>query len=116
MDMSAPPPTHDDIARRAHQLWQDRGCPHDRDVQLWLEAERQLSNGGHAAFIERAQSETAAESVVEYQISPALPEREAILAALQKQEARAPQEPHQSAPHARPAETGKPLWPKAHSN
>lgn len=34
---------HQDIARLAYAIWQDRGCPHGGDVEDWLEAERQLS-------------------------------------------------------------------------
>jgi hypothetical protein len=33
---------HDDIARRAQELWERYGRPHDRDLEIWLEAERQL--------------------------------------------------------------------------
>lgn len=80
--------THDEIARHARELWQDRGCPVDRDEEIWLEAERQLRDGGQAAFAKRAAAETAAESVVEYQITPAVPEQDAIQAALLKPAAR----------------------------
>jgi len=109
------PLTHDDIARHARQLWQDRGRPEGQDQELWLEAERQLKNGGEEAFAERAKAETAAESMVEHQITPAIPEKEAIQAALQKKQARAPQVPAQEAPKAKPAETGKPVWTGPHS-
>ena len=109
-------PTHDEIARHAYELWQDRGCPEGRDTELWHEAERQLQGGGQAAFTERAAAETAAESVVEFNISPAPPEQDAIQAALQKQEARAPQVPHHTAgPKAKPAPPGKPIWPQGRS-
>lgn len=108
-------PTHDEITRHARELWQDQGCPAGRDTELWLEAERQLQAGGKAAFIERAAAETAAESVVEFSISPAPAEQEAIRAALQKQDARAPQVPHQTGPKAKPAPPGKPIWPTGHS-
>lgn len=40
-------PTQDQIAALAHAIWIDRGCPVGRDVDHWLEAERQL--GGPAA-------------------------------------------------------------------
>lgn len=40
-------PTQDQIAALAHAIWTDRGCPVGRDVDHWLEAERQL--GGPAA-------------------------------------------------------------------
>lgn len=36
-------PSHEDIALRAYELWQQRGCPEDGGHQDWLEAERQLS-------------------------------------------------------------------------
>ncbi|MCU0915978.1 MAG: DUF2934 domain-containing protein [Planctomycetes bacterium] len=34
--------THDQIARRAHELWVQQGCPHGRDRENWFEAEKQL--------------------------------------------------------------------------
>jgi hypothetical protein len=34
--------TRDDIARRAHDLYLARGCKHGRDVEDWLQAERDL--------------------------------------------------------------------------
>ena len=77
------PPTHDAIARQAYELWQNRGCPVGQDTELWLEAERQLKGGGQAAFTERVKAETAAESVVEFNITPAVPEQAAIKAAVQ---------------------------------
>ena len=58
----------------------------------------------------------ASESEVEFQITPAIPDDEAIKAALQKSKARAPQVAHTHAPHAKPTETGKPIWPKPHSS
>jgi len=127
---------HNDVSQRAYQLWQNYGCPDGRDVEIWLEAERQL--GGQQAdsaespdqrtagtgseskdaraLPERVSGEMASESAVEYLISPPIPEQEAIKAALQKQESRAPQLPHTNAPKARPAVTGKPLWNKPHSS
>ncbi len=33
--------SHDEIARRAYQLWEQRGRPQGRDLELWLEAEQQ---------------------------------------------------------------------------
>ena len=96
------PPTHKDIARHARPRWQDRGCPEGRDMELWLEAERQLNSGGKEAFAERAKAETAAESMVEFQISPAVPEKKAIKAALQKNPAKnvdpSRQRPRQKSP------------------
>jgi hypothetical protein len=39
---SAPPPTPEQIAALAHAIWIDRGRPEGRDMEHWLEAERQL--------------------------------------------------------------------------
>jgi len=110
-------PTHDEIALHAQHLWQDRGCPNGIDTETWLEAERQLGGDRQVdTFTERAKAETAAESVVEYHISPAVPEQEAIQAALQKQGATAPQVSRHPAPRAKPPETGKPAGKKPHSS
>ena len=38
----APAATPDQIAALAHAIWTDRGCPEGRDLDHWLEAERQL--------------------------------------------------------------------------
>ena len=35
-------PTHDDIAHRAYQLYEDRGGEHGRDREDWFQAEREL--------------------------------------------------------------------------
>jgi hypothetical protein len=35
-------PTHEQIAKRAQEIWRQRGCPHGQDKQHWLEAEQQL--------------------------------------------------------------------------
>ena len=34
--------SREQIARRAYELWLERGCPAGRDLEIWLEAERQL--------------------------------------------------------------------------
>jgi hypothetical protein len=34
--------THEEIARRAHELWEQDGCPEGRHEQHWTEAEKQL--------------------------------------------------------------------------
>lgn len=36
------PVTREQIAALAHAIWQDRGCPQGSDLDIWLEAERQL--------------------------------------------------------------------------
>jgi len=84
-------PTHDEIARQAQEFWQDRGCPAGCDLAIWLEAEQALTSGLPASlFSERAVAETAAESLVEYHLSPALPEQEAVRAAMPNPSARKP--------------------------
>lgn len=42
--LTVDPPTHDQIARLAYQLYEDCGYPDGRDVEFWLEAERQLTH------------------------------------------------------------------------
>src|SRR6185369_3126040 len=36
------PPTREQIEALAQAIWKDRGCPEGRDIDNWLEAERQL--------------------------------------------------------------------------
>ena len=38
---------HDQIAVRARQLWQEKGCPQGCDEQNWLDAERELREELH---------------------------------------------------------------------
>jgi DUF2934 family protein len=137
--MNIPTPTHETVAQRAYSLWQQAGCPDGRDTEFWLEAEHQLGTESPATssppdaataqaapvsagaksqrdFAQRVKSETAAESNVENHLSPALPDEEAIQAALQKKDARAPIVPHHTGPKTKPAETGKPLWSRPHSS
>lgn len=40
-------PTHEEIARRAYELWLQRGAPHGTHLEDWLSAERELRT--HAA-------------------------------------------------------------------
>lgn len=131
-------PTHDEIAQRAQEIWRGYGSPSGRDTEIWLEAERQLTENsensaesdstqyesprttseskGAVRLADQLTSETAAESIVEHHISPAIPDDDAVRAALQKKEARAPKTPTKTAPKAQPAETGKPLWDRPHSS
>jgi hypothetical protein len=37
------PPSEQEIALRAHQIWLESGCPHGHDVDNWITAERQLT-------------------------------------------------------------------------
>ena len=33
---------HKMIARRAQEIWRDLGCPANRDLDIWLEAEAEI--------------------------------------------------------------------------
>jgi hypothetical protein len=35
-------PAHDEISERAHAIWEERGRPDGRELEHWLDAERQL--------------------------------------------------------------------------
>ena len=37
-----PAPTHEQIAKRAQEIWKQRGRPHGQDKEHWFEAEEQL--------------------------------------------------------------------------
>lgn len=37
-------PPREEIAARARKIWQERGSPGGRDLEHWIEAERQLIN------------------------------------------------------------------------
>ncbi|WP_431015529.1 DUF2934 domain-containing protein [Bradyrhizobium pachyrhizi] len=34
----------DEIRARARQLWEEAGCPSGRDLEFWLQAERELTD------------------------------------------------------------------------
>lgn len=44
-------PTHDEIARRAYELYVERGGEHGGDVDDWLRAERELATAA-TPFVE----------------------------------------------------------------
>ena len=41
-DTAVPEPSHEEIALRAYQLWEERGKPHGSDEEDWYLAEQQL--------------------------------------------------------------------------
>lgn len=43
--VTAATPTHDEIARRAYQLFEDRGFQHGHDIEDWKRAEAELTQG-----------------------------------------------------------------------
>jgi len=122
--MSTPSPTHDQITTRAKEIWEKYGRPEGRDEEIWLEAERQLAGGSSqqapsprapsstsqanppgkpASLADRVIAETAAESTVEYHISPAVPAQDAVKEALEMSEP-----PFQAAPVGKPAQKSAP--------
>jgi hypothetical protein len=38
-------PSHDEIQRRALELWEQRGRPEGHDAEFWTQAERELALG-----------------------------------------------------------------------
>jgi hypothetical protein len=106
-------PTQEDIARQAQRLWQERGCPEGQHEEIWLEAEDQLTNSPFGegkkdspVLTGRIKDETAAESMAEYHITPAVPQQEAINAAMQKPEVRT-RKPRQSNARTSATEPGR---------
>jgi hypothetical protein len=120
--MNAYPPTHEDVARRAYEYWQQQGSPDGRDQEIWFEAERQLATEATALKSslpewqsDRAkQTETAATPAPSSQ-DAAHPAAQPKVSQQQKKEARSPQLPHKNAPKVTPPESGKPLWDRPHS-
>jgi hypothetical protein len=39
---SRPPPTREEISRRAYEIWEQRGCVPGLECEDWLQAEREL--------------------------------------------------------------------------
>jgi hypothetical protein len=103
--------THEAVAHCAHQLWQDSGCVEGRDLDNWIEAEQLLVADGPAAALAAALQQGNAHISGD---SPTEHARDEI-AAEQKHEARAAKTSRKTAPHAKPPETGKPLWNQPHS-
>jgi len=109
--------THNEISQEAQRLWQEWGCPNGRDTEIWLEAERKLSEDpAPNTFTARSSAEAASESEIENLLSPAESEQMSIRAAVQKEDARAPKVSHHTGPKTKTAETGKPLWSRPHSS
>lgn len=105
-------PTHEEISRRAHKIWQDAGRSGGAEAN-WRDAERQLREEA---------SQGSARSPAPEQATPVaantlsnLP-AEAESAERRTKEARAPQTPNHVGPRPTPAETGKPLYRRPHSS
>lgn len=79
---AAPALSHERIAERARELWMHRGSPAGRDLEHWLEAERQLRNEqqrsnvgknapSNAAKQDLAEAEKRLDGLIENKPSPA---------------------------------------------
>jgi hypothetical protein len=60
MTDSSSTPTHEQIARRAYEIFIERGQPAGQDLAHWLEAERQLRAAGQKQEQVRTAAPTAA--------------------------------------------------------
>jgi LmbE family N-acetylglucosaminyl deacetylase len=54
-------PTHNEVSACASALWERSGKPQDRDVAIWLEAERHLRSG---ALMAEAADDASADTMV----------------------------------------------------
>ena len=43
--------THEEIACRAHDLWENEGRPEGRELEHWLQAESQIQQGRRQATV-----------------------------------------------------------------
>ena len=50
---------HEDIARLAHALWEQRGCPYGSPETDWFQAEHELQVAGEEAAPSQAQAVSA---------------------------------------------------------
>lgn len=115
-------PTHEEIAQKAYALWQERGSLHGTDTEIWLEAERLLTERAAEPtakaheVTERLKAEASTPTTIKAPATATRPDKQTAIAEVQKAEARAPQVPHHTAPAAaKPAPPGKPIWDKPHS-
>jgi hypothetical protein len=51
--------SYEDIARLAHALWEQRGCPDDSPDEDWFQAERELQAAGEEQGKPLAEAATA---------------------------------------------------------
>jgi len=55
-----PPVSSEAVRARAYELWENQGCPDGRDLDYWLEAERDLSRAASTLVAEVADGEAPA--------------------------------------------------------
>jgi hypothetical protein len=51
--VAAATPTHEDIARRAYQIYVEKGCPQGQSEENWRQAEQDIQNRGLATFLSK---------------------------------------------------------------
>ena len=58
------PPSREEIALLAYQIWEQRGHPQGQDVEFWLEAERQVLAGrsSNALAVQRQTAQAVSKS------------------------------------------------------
>ena len=64
-------PHPDQIAQRAHALWEKRGRPQGQDIEHWLEAERQLTQERTRNGKDLDEAERRLDGLIEQKPSPA---------------------------------------------
>jgi hypothetical protein len=52
------PDSNTKIEKRAHELWEAEGCPEGRELEFWLQAERELAEAPGAAPAGSSDGET----------------------------------------------------------
>jgi hypothetical protein len=52
-------PSHDAICQRARDIWLSRGQPLGQDLDIWLEAERELRSSAPASRLDPEENDTA---------------------------------------------------------
>lgn len=131
-------PTHNEVARRAEDLWQTQGLPVGRDTDIWFEAERQLKAGrpgprtdstthpippGNDPFANavltaaiRAKAGLAAARPTVSRPLPSTARATGPAPGQQVTLARTPKRPTKFAPEAAVPRSGKPLWSRSHSS
>jgi hypothetical protein len=115
--------THEEISRKAYALWEQRGRPDGFADGIWLDAESQLRAEARDAIprqavgpdeSRRSSKSEGGPSIPHKAIAPTEIDHRSIVTEVQKHDARTPQVPHHTGPKPKPAETGKPVWSKAH--
>lgn len=77
--MSETKPSEEQIEQRAYELYLERGCEHGRDIEDWLEAERELTE---LAELRAVETELAADEPIPEPEEPIRLKKQAAAAGL----------------------------------